>query len=148
VSGGFDLERFVTAQAQVYAAALDELRAGNKRTHWMWFVFPQLAGLGASSTAQFFAIGSWAEAAAYLVHPVLGSRLREATAAALASGRSADAIFGHPDDLKFRSSMTLFAELDPSEPVFCEALLRLCNGQRDPRTIEGLARMSFTRGDI
>lgn len=138
MSGGFDLERFVSAQAPAYAAALDELRAGRKRTHWMWFVFPQLVGLGASPTARFFAIGSRAEAEAYLRHPVLGPRLHEATAAALASGRTAEAVFGHPDDLKFRSSMTLFGEVDPLEPIFGEALRRLYDGQGDPRTIEGL----------
>ncbi|MCX8476687.1 MAG: DUF1810 domain-containing protein [Sphingomonas sp.] len=142
MSADFDLERFVAAQAPVYADALTELRAGRKRTHWMWFVFPQLAGLGASPTSQYFAIRSRKEAEAYLRHPILGPRLREASAAALTSGRTAEAVFGYPDHLKFRSSMTLFAEIDPPELVFGEALRRLCGGEADPRTIEGLQRLA------
>ncbi|MDV3455991.1 DUF1810 domain-containing protein [Sphingomonas sp. HF-S4] len=137
----FDLERFVAAQAPVYAAALAELRAGHKRTHWMWFVFPQLAGLGASPTAQAYAIHSREEAEAHLRHPVLGPRLCEAAAAALTSGRSRAEIFGSPDDLKFRSSITLFEAVAPSEAIFREVLDRLCDGVRDPRTISGLARL-------
>src|SRR5437764_10712569 len=105
----FNLQRFVDAQAGIYAQALGELRAGCKQSHWMWFIFPQIAGLGFSPTAQHYAIGSLAEAGAYLAHPQLGPRLRETTAAVMAvAGRTAHQIFGSPDDLKFRSSMTLF----------------------------------------
>src|SRR5882724_3520289 len=107
----FDLERFVKAQAPVFGAALDELKAGHKRTHWMWFVFPQLRGLGHSTMAEIYGIASLDEARAYLAHPVLGPRLRQCTEAVLAvADRSLHAIFGSPDDAKFRSSMTLFAE--------------------------------------
>src|SRR5665213_1611360 len=121
----FRLQRFVDAQAPVYATALAELRAGAKRTHWMWFVFPQIAGLGFSPTAQHYAVASLDEARAYLDHPVLGPRLRDATAAANAiNGRSAQDIFGSPDDLKFRSSVTLFRAAAPDEPVFQAALDR------------------------
>lgn len=138
----FDLERFVVAQAPIHAAALEELREGHKRTHWMWFVFPQLAGLGASPTARLYAIQSRAEAKAYLRHPILGPRLREATEAALASGRGLAEIFGAPDDLKFRSSITLFEAVAPSETIFAEALDRLCGGVRDTHTLDGLTRLA------
>ena len=105
----FDLERFVKAQIGIYDVALGELRAGRKRSHWMWFVFPQLAGLGSSPTAQTYAIGSLEEARAYLAHPVLGPRLIECVQAVNAvRERSAGDIFGYPDELKFRSSLTLF----------------------------------------
>jgi uncharacterized protein (DUF1810 family) len=131
----FRLQRFVDAQAPVHATALAELRAGAKRTHWMWFVFPQIAGLGLSSTAQFYAIASLEEARAYLAHPVLGPRLREATGAVNAvTGRTAHEIFGSPDDLKFRSSMTLFRAA-AQEPVFQAALDRYFAGAPDPRTL-------------
>ena len=137
----FRLQRFVDAQAPVYATALAELRAGAKRTHWMWFVFPQIAGLGFSPTAQHYAVASLDEARAYLDHPVLGPRLRDATAAANAiNGRSAQDIFGSPDDLKFRSSVTLFREAAPEEAVFPAALDRYFAGQPDPRTLELLGR--------
>jgi len=133
----FHLERFVEAQAPIYAQALAELRAGDKQSHWMWFVFPQLAGLGLSPTAQRYAIGSLEEARAYLDHPLLGPRLRECSAAVNAvEGRSAHQIFGSPDDLKFRSSMTLFRETAPDEPIFQEALDRYFPGEPDPRTLE------------
>ena len=133
----FHLERFVEAQAPIYARALAELRAGDKRSHWMWFVFPQLAGLGLSPTAQRYAIGSLEEARAYLAHPLLGPRLRECAAAVNAvEGRSAHRIFGSPDDLKFRSSMTLFREAAPDEPAFRAALDRYFAGEADPRTLE------------
>src|SRR6478735_8990515 len=106
----FDLERFVTAQEPVFAAVLEELRLGQKRSHWMWFVFPQLRGLGHSSMAQFYGIGSLAEARAYLAHPLLGSRLLQCTRTVLAvDGRSLHAIFGAPDDTKFCACMTLFS---------------------------------------
>ncbi|MCX4198386.1 DUF1810 family protein [Methylobacterium organophilum] len=114
----YELGRFVAAQEGVYPRALAELQAGDKRSHWMWFVFPQIAGLGASPMAQRYAIGSLAEAEAYAAHPVLGARLRACTAAVNAvAGRSAHAIFGSPDDLKFRSSMTLFARAVPESHV-------------------------------
>jgi uncharacterized protein (DUF1810 family) len=134
----FDLERFVTAQAPVFETALAELRAGRKRTHWMWFVFPQLAGLGRSSTARFYGIGSPDEARAYLAHPVLGPRLELCTRTVLASeSPSLHAIFGSPDDLKFRSCMTLFSRAadDPDNP-FRQALDRWCNGQPDEQTLD------------
>lgn len=135
--GPFELERFVEAQEPVYAQVCAELREGRKRSHWMWFIFPQIRGLGHSPTAQFFAIRSRAEAEAYLGHPVLGARLRECTALANAvEGRGVSEIFGFPDDLKFRSSMTLFAEIAPDEPVFRQALDRYFGGEPDERTVE------------
>lgn len=136
----YDLGRFVAAQEGVYPRALAELRAGDKRSHWMWFIFPQIAGLGASPMARRYAIGSLAEAEAYAAHPVLGARLRACTAAVNAvAGRSAHAIFGAPDDLKFRSSMTLFARAAPGEPLFADALARYFDGAPDPRTLAKLA---------
>jgi uncharacterized protein (DUF1810 family) len=135
----YDLDRFVAAQKGVFDRALAELRAGEKRSHWMWFVFPQIAGLGASPMAQRYAIGSLDEARAYLAHPVLGERLRTCTAAVNAvAGRSAHAIFGSPDDLKFRSSLTLFARAAPEEPLFPAALARYFDGIADPRTLAKL----------
>jgi uncharacterized protein (DUF1810 family) len=135
----FDLERFVAAQRGVYETALDELRAGRKRTHWMWFVFPQLAGLGASDMARTYAIRSADEAAAYLAHPVLGPRLRACATAALAhADAGAAALFGHPDDLKFHSSMTLFADVAPDEAVFQDCLDRFFDGAGDPATLARL----------
>jgi uncharacterized protein (DUF1810 family) len=133
----FNLERFVTAQAPVFETVLDELRAGRKRSHWMWFIFPQLAGLGRSSTARFYGIGSLGEARTYLTHPVLGPRLDQCTRIVLASeSPSLHAIFGSPDDLKFRSCMTLFslAADDPDNP-FHQALDRWCDGQPDEQTL-------------
>jgi uncharacterized protein (DUF1810 family) len=133
----FDLQRFVDAQAPVYDQALAELRRGAKASHWMWFVFPQLLGLGSSPTAQRYAIRSLAEAQAYVRHPVLGARLRESAAAVNRhEGRSAHEIFGSPDDLKFRSSMTLFQAAAPDEPVFGQALERYFEGAPDPRTLQ------------
>ncbi|MBN4093104.1 DUF1810 domain-containing protein [Methylobacterium sp. OT2] len=139
MSDTYDLGRFVAAQEGVYGRALAELQAGDKRSHWMWFIFPQIAGLGASPMAQRYAIGSLAEAQAYAAHPVLGARLRACTAAVNAvAGRSAHAIIGSPDDLKFRSSMTLFARAVPGEPVFADALARYFDGVPDPRTLAKL----------
>jgi len=133
----FDLERFVVAHAPVYKAALDELRAGEKRTHWMWFVFPQLRGLGRSPIALKYGIENLKEAQAYLEHPVLGPRLIECTEATLrVQDRTLHQIFGSPDDLKFRSSMTLFCEVPDAEAVFSQALDRYCNGQKDPATLK------------
>jgi uncharacterized protein (DUF1810 family) len=131
------LERFHDAQAETYAQALAELRAGRKCSHWMWFVFPQLDGLGYSPTARHFAIRSREEAEAYLADPVLGLRLRECCAALLAiEGRSAHDILGSPDDLKLRSSMTLFAAVAPEDSVFRQVLDRYYDGEPDPRTLE------------
>lgn len=133
----FDLKRFVTAQEPVYAQVCAELHAGRKQTHWMWFIFPQLCGLGHSLSAQHFAITGIEEARAYLGHPVLGARLRECTRLVNAiEGSSVEAIFGYPDDLKFGSSMTLFAKAAPEEDGFQQALNRYFDGQCDPRTLE------------
>lgn len=135
----FALSRFVDAQAGAYDAALSELRRGRKTSHWIWFVFPQIAGLGFSPTSQFFAIGSLEEARAYLDHPVLGPRLRACAAAVLDHrGRTAREVFGTPDDLKFRSSMTLFAQAAPDEPLFRQALEAFFAGEPDPLTLERL----------
>ena len=129
------LDRFVQAQDGVYDDALAELTAGRKRTHWMWFVFPQIAGLGSSPTAQRYAIRSLDEARAYLAHPVLGPRLRECAQALLAvPGRSAHEILGHPDDLKLRSSMTLFARA-AEDPALFEAVLDRFYDGPDPLTL-------------
>jgi uncharacterized protein (DUF1810 family) len=131
----FDLQRFTEAQAATYDRALAELRQGRKTGHWIWFVFPQLAGLGHSATSQYYAIGSLAEARAYLGHPVLGARLRECAAVVAATeGRSAIDIFGPIDALKLRSSMTLFARAVPDEPVFAAVLDRLYDGVPDAAT--------------
>ncbi|MCJ2014908.1 DUF1810 domain-containing protein [Methylobacterium sp. J-076] len=131
----FGLARFVAAQADTAAQALAELRAGRKRSHWMWFVFPQIAGLGSSPMAQRYAIASLDEARAYLAHPLLGPRLRDCTTAALAAPGSAHDVFGSPDDMKFRSSLTLFAEAAPDEPLFAKALERFYGGSKDPATL-------------
>ena len=131
-----DLNRFLVAQARDYDRALAEVRAGDKRTHWMWYVFPQLDGLGHSSTAKFYAIKSLDEAKAYLDHPVLGARLRECAGAALVvDGRSANQIFGSPDDLKLKSCATLFACASPPGSVFEELLEKFYQGHRDGRTL-------------
>jgi uncharacterized protein (DUF1810 family) len=131
------LQRFLDAQerAGTYEQALEELRAGQKTTHWIWFVFPQIAGLGRSATARLFAIDSLAEAEAYARHPLLGPRLRECSQALLGvSGRSAREILGETDATKLRSSMTLFAAAAPDEPVFREVLDRYYEGERDEET--------------
>ena len=131
-----DLERFVTAQENVIDQVLGELRAGRKRTHWMWFVFPQLRGLGTSTMAEIFGIDSLDEARAYLAHPVLGARLRECCALMLqVPDRSAHEILGSPDDIKFRSCLTLFSLADPQQPLFRQGLERFYRGVPDPRTI-------------
>jgi uncharacterized protein (DUF1810 family) len=134
-----DLTRFLDAQAGAYDAALAELRGGRKRTHWMWFVFPQVQGLGRSPTAQFYAIADLDEARAYLAHPVLGPRLTACVAALLAlPGDDANAVFGAPDDMKLRSSLTLFAAAAPDEPCFRAALARYFGGRDDPLTLARL----------
>jgi uncharacterized protein (DUF1810 family) len=136
----YRLERFVKAQDGVHTQALNELRAGRKASHWMWFVFPQLAGLGSSSMSQRYAIGSLAEARAYLDHPVLGPRLVDCARAVLSHPDwTAHEIMGSPDDAKLRSSMTLFAlAAAGSEPVFQQVLDAFFAGERDPRTVESL----------
>lgn len=132
----FNLARFVDAQEPVYARVLAELRAGHKRSHWMWFVFPQIQGLGRSEMAQRYAIASEDEAAAYLAHPLLGRRLREcAGIVAALDGPSAHDIFGDPDALKFRSSMTLFADVAPDEAVFQACIDKYFDGEADPETL-------------
>ena len=136
---GYDLERFVDAQRPVYEEARAELRRGRKQSHWMWFIFPQIEGLGRSETARMYAISSREEAEAYLEHPVLGPRLRECTRLVnLVEGRSAEEVFGRPDDLKFRSSMTLFAHAASDNEVFMEALRKYFGGAFDPLTLERL----------
>ena len=137
-----DLDRFVAAQDPVYDQVLAELRAGRKHSHWMWFVFPQLDGLGRSPTARHFGIKSLEEGLQYLAHPLLGARLRECTEALLAvPDPSISAILGSPDDLKFRSSMTLFSELSGPGSVFEKALARFYAGKPDARTLELLAAL-------
>ncbi len=129
-----NLKRFEDAQNPVYSGVLTELRDGNKRGHWMWFFFPQLAGLGYSSTAKYFGIASLAEAKAYFEHPILGPRLIECTRLVnQVSGRNVHDIFAYPDDLKFRSSMTLFAKATGNE-VFKLAIQKYCQGEYDPLT--------------
>lgn len=131
------LQRFVEAQDSVYAVVLEELAAGKKTTHWMWFIFPQLKALGRSAIAKYFGIESRAEALVYWQHPVLGKRLKECTELVLAvDDKTAHEIFGSPDDLKFRSCMTLFAQVAPGEPLFCQALERFYGGQPDENTLE------------
>jgi uncharacterized protein (DUF1810 family) len=135
-----DLGRFVAAQAGVHATALAELRAGRKRSHWMWFVFPQLAGLGSSAMARRYAIAGAAEARAYLEHPVLGARLVECAEALLAvEGRSAREIMGSPDDLKLRSCATLFARVAPPGSAFERLIDRYYGGEEDAATLRLLA---------
>ena len=134
------LQRFLDAQDGVYEQALAELRAGRKRSHWMWFVFPQIAGLGHSSTAVYYAIADLAEARAYLAHPLLGARLAECAGALLGvTGRTAHEILGSPDDLKLRSSMTLFAQVAGPDSVFRRVLERYYGGEADARTLDLLA---------
>ena len=132
----FNLQRFVDAQASVYADVLDELRAGQKATHWMWFIFPQLKELGRSAIAKHYGITSLAEALAYLEHPLLGQRLLECTGLMLtARGKSTLEILGSPDDLKFRSCMTLFMAAQPDLPVWQAALDQYFGGEADAATV-------------
>jgi len=135
------LPRFLDAQEPVYDTVLDELRAGRKYNHWIWFIFPQIAGLGRSGMAQRFAIASLHEAKAYLQHPVLGPRLRECTQLVLnVEGRSAEEIFGYPDHLKFRSCMTLFLTAATDKTLFNAALLKYFDGKPDQLTLDILAQ--------
>lgn len=139
MADAYRLQRFVDAQNPVYDQVRAELRAGRKRSHWMWFVFPQIRGLGSSPMAREYAISSPEEAEAYLRHPLLGPRLRECVELTNAiEGRSIEAIFGYPDDLKFRSSMTLFARDAPDEQTFERALRKYFGGRPDPSTLERL----------
>lgn len=132
----FCLDRFVQAQEEVYPRALAEILQGRKRSHWMWFIFPQIDGLGYSSTAKFYAIRSQDEAKAYLDDPLLGKRLKECAEALLTvQGKSAAEVFGYPDDLKLRSSMTLFASVSPVDSVFSRVLDRYFEGEQDQRTV-------------
>jgi uncharacterized protein (DUF1810 family) len=132
----YNLQRFVDAQAPVFDQVLDELRAGRKRTHWMWFIFPQIAGLGSSPIAQRYAISGRAEAEAYLAHPTLGSRINQCTQLVNdVVNRTVDEIFGYPDNLKFRSSVTLFAGVAPGVQVFRAALDKYFAGQPDSATL-------------
>ncbi len=136
----FDLMRFVDAQAPVYDRVLSELRAGKKQSHWMWYIFPQVAGLGFSIMSQRFSIGSKAEAAAYLQHPLLGPRLIECTQTILShKGLSAHQILGSPDDMKFKSSMTLFDAVSKKGSPFERALEQFYDGARDSKTVALLA---------
>ena len=136
----FDLQRFVDAQDRVYATVVDELRTGRKRSHWIWFVFPQIAGLGSSSTAARYAISGLDEARAYLHHDLLGPRLRECAQLVNAiRDRSIGQIFGSPDDMKVRSSMTLFARATDDNRVFVDVLDRYYDGEEDPLTVQRLA---------
>jgi uncharacterized protein (DUF1810 family) len=133
----YELNRFISAQEGVYERALAELRGGLKRTHWMWFIFPQIDGLGHSPTARLYAIKSLDEARRYLDHPVLGARLVESAEAVLVvSGRSVSDIFGHPDDWKLQSSMTLFALVAGPDSVFERVLEKYFQGKRDARTLQ------------
>ena len=139
MNGPYNLQRFVDAQDEVIDDVLAELRAGQKRTHWMWFIFPQIRGLGHSPIAQEFAISSLQEAQAYLQHPVLGTGLRECTRLVNAiEGRSISQIFGFPDDMKFRSCMTLFAHATNDNRIFQAALTKYFSGEDDPATLARL----------
>jgi uncharacterized protein (DUF1810 family) len=146
MSDPYDLQRFVKAQSGVYDVALGEVKAGHKRSHWMWFVFPQLLGLSASATSERYAIRSLAEARAYLAHPVLGPRLVECVQTASAvRERSAGEIFGYPDELKFRSCLTLFllAAAGPKEKApFQAALTKYFDGREDSKTVQILGRLA------
>ncbi len=139
MNDAYNLSRFVEAQNPIWTRVVAELRAGRKTSHWMWFVFPQIAGLGHSPMAQRYAIGSLDEAAAYLAHPILGARLDETTRLVLAvEGRAIDDILGPPDDLKFRSSVTLFSRVPGASSVFEEALQKYFSGEPDPLTLQRL----------
>lgn len=138
----YDLDRFLKGQARNYDAALREIRDGCKRSHWMWYVFPQIQGLGYSSTAQYYAIKDLGEAKAYLQHPILRERLLEISGALLQlNTRNASQVFGWPDDMKLRSSMTLFAEAEPTCEVFQKVLDQYFGGKKDENTLSILASL-------
>ncbi len=131
-----NLQRFLDAQKSSYQTALSEIKNGKKRSHWMWYIFPQIQGLGFSETAKFYAIKDVSEAEAYLQHPVLGARLIEiSTVAAQLSSRNATQVFGSPDDMKLKSSMTLFVALDQTDPVFQQVLDKFFGGKKDTQTL-------------
>lgn len=135
----YNLKRFVDAQKPVFEQVRAELSRGRKTGHWMWFIFPQIQGLGFSETAQYFAISSQAEATTYLEHPILGPRLRECTRLVIQiQGQSIDRIFGHPDNLKFQSSMTLFARTAAENGIFLDALKKYFGGKFDRATMDRL----------
>jgi uncharacterized protein (DUF1810 family) len=139
MSDPYNLRRFVNTQQSIYDDVLRELREGHKRSHWMWFIFPQIEGLGHSAMAREYAISSREEAEAYLRHPVLGQRLKEcARLVAAINGRSIEDIFGYPDYLKFRSSMTLFSNVAPNREIFEECLQKYFGGEPDPVTLAEL----------
>ena len=141
MAGEAVLKRFIEAQSRDYEIALAEIKAGRKRSHWMWYIFPQVKGLGFSSTSQFYAIRDLKEAQAYFRHPVLGQRLIRISVALLElEGSNANLIFGSPDDLKLRSSMTLFAAVPDSDPVFQQVLQKYFQGKPDPHTLTLLNR--------
>jgi len=138
----FDLSRFTSAQDNIYGSVLTELRNGRKRTHWMWYIFPQVDGLGHSATSKHYAIKSLEEARQYLNHPILGPKLLECAEAVLAvEGRSASEIFGYPDDFKLRSSMTLFAYVAAPGSVFSRILDKYFNGEQDSLTLQILDKL-------
>jgi uncharacterized protein (DUF1810 family) len=142
----YDLDRFVQAQEGDYERALSEVRAGRKRSHWMWYIFPQYDGLGFSPTSRRYSIKSVAEAQAYLAHPVLGPRLTECAEAALrVEGRSALEVFGSPDDMKLRSCATLFAHVSPAGSVFERLLSKYFDGERDDKTLRLIGAAPKTR---
>ena len=136
------LERFVKAQEKDYNNAIQEVINGRKQTHWMWYIFPQIQGLGYSETARYYAIHNLEEAAAYLQHPVLGDRLLRITSELLKLDSSASQVFGSPDDLKLHSSMTLFAEVQDANPLFEQVLKKFFNGRKDTKTLDLLAKLS------
>jgi uncharacterized protein (DUF1810 family) len=144
-----ELSRFVHAQAEDYERALREIRSGRKRSHWMWYVFPQIDGLGFSSMSRRYSIKSVAEARAYLDHPVIGRRLVECAEAALSvEGRSASEIFGSPDDMKLRSCATLFASVTPPDSVFARLIDKYFKGERDGRTLQLIGTTPGQSGSI
>ncbi|MDB5223438.1 MAG: hypothetical protein JWN83_2105 [Chitinophagaceae bacterium] len=138
------LNRFLSAQQPIYPQVLKELRNANKATHWMWFIFPQIEGLGYSSTTKYYSIKTIAEAKEYIAHPILGARLLECSNILLnINGKTADEIFGYPDDLKLRSSMTLFNFVAPEQKVFAEVLKKHFAGEEDQRTLHILTEMNI-----
>jgi uncharacterized protein (DUF1810 family) len=145
----YRLDRFIRAQEWTYEEALIELRAGKKRSHWMWFILPQLEGLGRSATAQHYAIKSLDEARAYLAHPLLGERLRECVTILLGlEGRSAEDIFGYPDVLKLHSSLTLFDQVSDGDDIFVRALNKYYDGERDGATLQLIQRNAIPHRDM
>jgi uncharacterized protein (DUF1810 family) len=141
-SDPFNLSRFTSAQDDIYDRVLAELKSGEKRTHWMWFIFPQIDGLAYSSTSKYYAIKGLEEARQYLNHPVLGKRLLQCAETVLAGeGRSASEIFGYPDDMKLKSSMTLFASVSDTHSVFVRVLDKYFHGERDARTLQLLEQV-------